>query len=379
MPEYERPQDISVKDIAEGAAAFLTILFSEGGFSDTEKRMYKFVCAGSIERFIYRELLKYSGVINFKTSENVSETNQLLYRLVTVYFLHCRYNAKLDRGDPKSYNLEALDDFLYEVMNGAANGCGISFPTKKNEFFEAVSKSSFRLVLPHACYIWNAPKYSEGAKDCVQIMLSVTSFDDENKKSYKEFVLYLLTKERNFIYDFSQNSSVFWLNTVDLPRSGQTYKIEENFSPDKDLILLCLALGFNVKVLKRLIKLRDKAMEDYYKQNGKHKNVRDFKAPYIKAEEEKILRDLLEHSGERLAKVRSLDLDDKQIPRRMLFNANLELLERGLNPIIDLKDKEIYDSKDLLGTDGEKILNQKYEGKIQDKFGKTKRKIRKPQ
>lgn len=379
MPDYERPQDISVKDIAEGAAAFLTILFSEGGFSDTEKRMYKFVCAGSIERFIYRELLKYSGVINFKTSENVIAPNQLLYRLVTVYFLHCRYNAKLDRGDPKSYNLEALDDFLYEVMNGAATDCGRNFRTEKNEFFEIVSKSSFRLVLPHACYIWNAPKYSEEAKDCVQVTLSVTSFDDENKKSYKEFVLYLLTKERNFIYDFSQNSSVFWLNTVDLPRSGQTYKIEETFSPDKDLILLCLALGFNVKVLDRLIKLRDKAMENYYKRNGKHKNVRGFKAPFIEVKEEEILRGFLEHSGERLAKVRSTDIEDRQIPRRMLFNANLELLERGLNPIINLKDKEIEESEKLLGTDGKEILDQKYEDKIQDKFGKTKRKIRKPQ
>ena len=53
----------------------------------------------------------------------------------------------------------------------------------------------------------------------------------------------------------------------------------------------------------------------------------------------------------------SLDLDDKQIPRRMLFNANLELLERGLNPIIDLKDKEIEESEKLLGTDGKEILD----------------------
>ena len=174
LPDYERPKDVSVKDIAEGAATLLVALFSEAAFSDAEKRMYRFACAGSIESFIYRELFKYTGVINFETTANAGKDSELLYRMVTVYFLHCRYNAKLGRGNKDEYTLKALDNYLYRVICGAATDCEKSFHMNENKFFDVVSKSSFVLILSHARYVWDASNYFAQDKDCVQVTLSIT-------------------------------------------------------------------------------------------------------------------------------------------------------------------------------------------------------------
>ena len=361
MPEYERPKDISVKDIAEGAAALLASLFSEVAFSDKEKRMYRYACAGCVESFIYRELIKFSGVINFKTTENAGKDSEFLYRLVMVYFLHCRYNSKLERGNKEDYTLQTLDSYLYRVIRGAVTNCGKSFYMEEKKFFDVVSKSSFVLILPHTRYVWNAPRYSEQVEGCVQITLSITSFDDENKETYEEFVKYLLTAERNSIHDFSDNSSLFWRHAVGLTRSGQTYNIENTFAPDKDLILLCLALGYDNKVLDRLIELRNEAMNAHYKRNGRRASVRNFQTPFLDENDEKELRKLLDHSATRLAEVKLLEADSEKIPRRMLFNANLEWLKVSHKPIINLKAEEVTEFESLLEKHDEEIFADKYD------------------
>lgn len=356
LPDYERPKDVSVKDIAEGAATLLASLFSEAAFSDAEKRMYRFACAGSIETFIYRELLKYTGVINFETTKNVGEDAEVLYRLVAVYFLHCRYNAKLGRGNKEEYNLNALDNYLYRVIRGAVTNCGKSFYMDEKKFFDVVSKSSFVLILPHIRYVWNAPKYFAQDESCVQITLTITSFDDENQTTYKDFVTYLLTAERNSIHDYSENSSLFWRKIVGLRRGGQTYKIEETFPPDKDLFLLCLALGYDNKVLDRLIELRNRAMNDCKSRAS----LRNFQTPFLDENDMKELRNLLDHSAERLAEVRKTVANAEEIPRRMLFNANFELLKVSHNPIINLKGAEVTEFQKLCENSNEEIFTDKY-------------------
>ena len=87
--------------------------------------------------------------------------------------------------------------------------------------------------------------------DCVQIKLSVTIFEDEIK-TYDELILSLLTKKRNGIADY-KSSAIFWRHVMQIRRGKDVYKLEKNSAPNKDLLMLSLALAMDDNVYNLLI------------------------------------------------------------------------------------------------------------------------------
>lgn len=188
--------------------------------------------------------------------------------------------------------------------------------------------------------------------DCVRLELNVVFRDDKNRqKTFGEYVKYLLLQERNRIVDFS-SSAVFWKENVRLSRQRDPYLMEERAVADKDLLLFSLALALSKPVYYKLMKLRDettftrKTTEGNVTFRGKN-NLIDSPLPFIDANTEFALLELLDDSYWLLDKARNKTTNDKdipRIPRQILLMANAELLNEGCYPIISLAGIEIEET-----------------------------------
>ena len=165
-PEYIRPKNITVKELSKAASIILPQLFINEPYSENEKCIYQYVCHRNMEDFIDRELFTYTGVIIFNIPDNIKK-NEILYRFATIYFLHCRHNAKLQRGISEKYNMKVIDDWLYELVRVAARKCCSDWEKKKNliperkKFFELFQRLSFVFEDSNVRYIWNGANYFE--------------------------------------------------------------------------------------------------------------------------------------------------------------------------------------------------------------------------
>lgn len=356
MPEieYVRPTGMTIKELAKAASIILPKLFLNEYYSENEKCIYRYICHRNMEDFIDRELFTYAGVIIFDIPDSVRE-DEILYRFATIYFLHCRHNAKLQRGIPEKFNMKVIDDWLYELIRVAARKCCNDWEKKKEsipkqeKFFELFQRLSFVFEDSNVRYIWNGDNYCE--KQDIQIKLSVTLFEDEIK-TYDELILSLLTKKRNGIADY-KNSAIFWRHVMQIRRGKDTYKLEANISPNKDILMLVLALAMDITVYDLLKSKKSELTK-------KHCPVRTFRYPYIGEDEEQILIERLQFAGENLrtAIKHTNDADDiYAVPRRMLFDANLYLLQKGKRPIIPLKGEEVTEVERHIS---KKILKEYY-------------------
>lgn len=352
--EYIRPKDITVKDLAEAASTILPRLFINEPYSENEKCIYQYICHRNMEDFIDRELFTYAGVIIFEVPDTVRES-EILYRFATVYFLHSRHNAKLKRGTPEKYNMEVIDDWLYDLVRVAARKCCKDWEQKKElvpdkeKFFKLFKKLSFVFEDSNVCYIWNGTNYfEEKDNDCIQIKLGITVFNDEIK-NYDELILSLLTKKRNGIANY-RNSAIFWRHVMQIRRGQDRYLLEKNNAPDTDILMFVLALAMDTTIYNLL----------QSKKSELTLPARTFRYPYIGKDEKQILIERLQYAGEhlRIAIEHTNDTDDiYSVPRRMLFDANLYLLQKGKRPIIPLKGEEVTEVKKHIS---KKTLNEFY-------------------
>ena len=369
-PEYTRPE-VNLDDIADGADALMRELFSESEYSRDMKLIYSYVSRNGIEKFIYREILTYTDVIQINFSDRASETDsrrEFLLRLAVVYFLHCRHNIKLLRWDKREKaELKELDNFLcYVIFRAAENCCPDSFKSFTagthdektfslyQEIFEEVRRMSF--VFGETVYekdengkehmkftpqiILRAPAYKEGN---VQARISIRKSRYKEYTNYKECLLYLISGEGNAIFAFKSTYSM-WQNAVKINRHPL---IENNNGEeiirnphDIDLILFCLALGLNHKVYEHLKKLRD----EYF--DGQTPNKPS--APPIGDEEISVLEDFLKDASERLTRaafqipkgIANAKSRQKAKSRQMIIDASLDLVKRKMRPITILSDDE---------------------------------------
>lgn len=361
---YMRPKDIPVKDLAKAASFVLPRLFVEEDYSENEKFIYQCICHRNMEDFIDRELFTYSGIIIFNIPDKIAKESETAYRFATAYFLHCRHNAKMQRGYSDKYNMKIFDDWLYELLKVAADKCCNDWAKKQHvvpsqeKFFAFFKTLSFVFEAPNMRYVWDGADYSAKNNACVRIKLSVTTFDDENK-SYGELIQSLMTKRRNGIADF-ENSAIFWRNVVKIRRGANTYRFEENRALDKDLLILCLSLAMDDNFYDLLRSKRDELPASFTKSK--------FKLPYVGDDEINILRERLMYAGEHLrsATENANISDEYSVPRRMLFEANLYLLQTGKRPIIPLVSNETVEVKKR--NISEELLNEFYqEGTLQER------------
>ena len=253
---YERPKDIPVKDIAIAASVILPRLFCEEPYSPEDASIYSSIFHRSFEDFLDREILTYAGVIILDIPDNLIHEG-IKYKFATLYFLHTRQNCKLRRGVEQKYRFEILDDWLYELLRVAAGKIYKRWPEEKNlvpdgdKFFCFFKKLSFVLDDHNVQYVWNGSDYCENKNDCVQIKLSIARFEDE-QLDYKKLIESLLTKKRNGIADF-ENTAIFWRHVMKIRRGADTYRLEENYVSNIDLLLFCLSLAVDDKVYQLLL------------------------------------------------------------------------------------------------------------------------------
>ena len=192
-------------------------------------------------------------------------------------------------------------------------------PEHMTALYEFAKRASFRFSLPHSQYVWNA---SEWEKNGNQIKIEIFAYSDENKKTYADYIQYLLSKERNSIATFSERG--LWVTHMRLSRRTKGLNLSRRNASDTDLLLFCLALGMDRDVYERLRLLRNKAFLD---KNGSGTGPG---FDQLSDDEKNLLLDFLSVVRERFAVAKSECRNSKEeIPRRMLENAALDMREKN--------------------------------------------------
>ena len=220
-------------------------------------------------------------------------------------------------------------------------------------------------------YTINGSSYFPNDPECIQLEIRVNSFEDQNIQSYADYIQYLMKQKRNGICDF-RNSRTFWADVVQLPRKHEN--LEEHAQQDKILLILTLALGLGTTEYKKLQTLRDNELEQHLITT-----IRTQK-PDITEQEKDKLYVMIKESHWRILEARRQILRENSneteslslIPRRMLFNANKELLlmnnaANSYHPIIELYNDEpaktinaMMEEKGISRKTSEQILNRFY-------------------
>lgn len=372
--EYQRRADLDFKATSEMAARLLPKLFDDGQYTEEEKSLFLF-CRNVVENFIYREVLNLKTPIamKFERVKPLEEKldpirEEFLIRLALTYVLHSQHNRRLNRCDEKLYSLKIKDDYLIaRILSVARKSPGYSERKKiiseteatilTDEIFNIATKISITYVSPNTNLkrIWEAPKYNsiEGFK----ITISIDTVRDKEIANYAEYIKYLLTEERNTVGNFT--STALWRNATH-SRFSKDASLENFAANDIQLILFCLALGLDIEVFNRLVKLRNEAF------NGEETSI---KQPALTENEKIILLEYLKQSEERLrcARNEAYVYNKNDIVRRVLVNVSVDLIKSGLLPVVVLTDEEVertnIDKKFLekaydTGKNGERIFKK---------------------
>lgn len=358
---FYRSSSVSVTQIAEGTCALLTHLLSRSTYSEDMTQIYQYVCYNGVENFLYREFLAYTDVIQVTLPqysqgefENQAE-QEFYYRAALVYFFHCRFNAKLNRCTKEKYEMRVIDSFLANQVLEAATECrkvlkrrsepewycycpekkkteNLQEQTERREMcarlFETAARLSVTLELPDVDYRWSAPKHRQGGD--IPIRLLINWNRPEDIKSYSALIQYFLKKEHNFIHTYTEYG--LWQTELNLNPRSNGKRISQRNSCDTDLMLFSLALGLGKEQYERLRYLRGKRFG--YKpppQSGDRW--------LQKTEEQQELLTYLQKSSLRLSHAKKETKE--HIPRRMLVNAAIDMINNKLCPAVVMTKKEV--------------------------------------
>ncbi len=368
MPTYKSPENISDDKLFGLTVALLNRLFSDSKYSEDEKNlfnMFNFLCPHGIENFIDGEIFSRGAIrIAFpKKIQNspIDPDREFFCHMAAAYLLHCRLNAVLERCDSAKYKLEAMDKFLYDALCYFA---WENYPLWKNRrkdffepniFFEKLHEASFRFVSPttNMQYVWCGKNAFENEHKPFEIEFCARGFEDSAYDDFGDYMKYLMTKERNSIADFGRSTRGFWGNYIKLGRAHDPHSLEDKPLPEIDLILFCIALALDDNVLRKLILLRNK----------KHPGRPPINSPLPRCNEDdkNFLKGLIRNAKQnRLVaqreEIRAAERQGfseekalKNVPRRLLLNANIELLKNGRHPIIDLSNEEVREIRSYFG------------------------------
>lgn len=307
-----------------------------------------------------------------------SDKDRALYRLATaVKVLYKWYSYPI--GNPCDFPKKFLDKHNGEYHFDEARVREIMFST--NFFlFNWYGTSGYFL------------KCKAFPLESNSLMLMFNDYEDEKIDNYAEYIQYLIQEKRNGIHDFIRfrrrkdgegpkwgtapeqaskipidepikftgttedyvysDSRSLWLKATGLDRGSDFSYIEDRAASNTDLLLFCTALALDEKVYYRLRTLRDEYSE---KENLK---ITKSKYPDVGEDEENQLIEFLKDSYWRLSDARRTESKSENIPRRMLLNANRDLLKRGLKPIIHLEGNEVSEIQKIFSAE---ILARSYD------------------
>lgn len=346
-PDYEK--------VATDTADWLLELFSYKHQYDQESLKIFELYPELFEDFIVHEIFDEDGAIEVVCPKGTNKDDRFTYELVTSFFLFFRHSKMLSTREDFERNFEGAVIRFFSSLIRRVHYNDVRM--QLNRLSDSVRKQFFKTsfvynVSPRQQYTYNARDYRANDSDCVRLELNVVFRDDKNRqKTFGEYVKYLLLQERNRIVDFS-SSAVFWKENVRLSRQRDPYLMEERAVADKDLLLFSLALALSKPVYYKLRKLRDettftrKTTEGNVTFRGRN-NLIDSPLPFIDANTEFALLELLDDSYWLLEKARNKTTNDKdipRIPRQILLMANAELLNEGCYPIISLAGREIEET-----------------------------------
>lgn len=346
-PDYEK--------VATDTADWLLELFSYKHQYDQESLKIFELYPELFEDFIVHEIFDEDGAIEVVCPKGTNKDDRFTYELVTSFFLFFRHSKMLSTREDFERNFEGAVIRFFSSLIRRVHYNDVRM--QLNRLSDSVRKQFFKTsfvynVSPRQQYTYNARDYRANDSDCVRLELNVVFRDDKNRqKTFGEYVKYLLLQERNRIVDFS-SSAVFWKENVRLSRQRDPYLMEERAVADKDLLLFSLALALSKPVYYKLMKLRDettftrKTTEGNVTFRGRN-NLIDSPLPFIDANTEFALLELLDDSYWLLEKARNKTTNDKdipRIPRQILLMANAELLNEGCYPIISLAGREIEET-----------------------------------
>ena len=346
-PDYEK--------VATDTADWLLELFSYKHQYDQESLKIFELYPELFEDFIVHEIFDEDGAIEVVCPKGTNKDDRFTYELVTSFFLFFRHSKMLSTREDFERNFEGAVIRFFSSLIRRVHYNDVRM--QLNRLSDSVRKQFFKTsfvynVSPSQQYTYNARDYRANDSDCVRLELNVVFRDDKNRqKTFGEYVNYLLLQERNRIVDFS-SSAVFWKENIRLSRQRDPYLMEERAVADKDLLLFSLALALSKPVYYKLRKLRDettftrKTTEGNVTFRGKN-NLIDSPLPFIDANTEFALLELLDDSYWLLEKARNKTTNDKdipRIPRQILLMTNAELLNEGCYPIISLAGREIEET-----------------------------------
>lgn len=318
-----------VNFIAENSLKWLQELFDLEDYDYNSQRMFTWY-GDFFVKFLSNELFSNDGCVELIFPRGMYDQNsRRSYEKATAYFLLNQHYSKLNatqKDDKIKEDLSKLDRVESEA----------DFDSIKN----TAKKTQWRLYaddLAHQ-YIWAGEEYEPQTEGCVQIGIEVTIYMDFNYKPENQernkvgdldfYVKYLLTKERNTIENFT-NSNVFWNGAVRLTTRNHAERMEEQILSQKEWLLFCLALGMDYSVFRKLIRLQ-------YQKFGNNGAIIG-RLDFIGDNETYMLKKFLMDSYWRLrdAKRDVGNVRDRYaIPRRMIVNANDDLIKDRLQPIL---------------------------------------------
>ena len=252
--------------LSMATVALLTKLFSDVEYSNEEKLFFEYLFTNGVENFISGEIFVAHMIrLDFDNAPNESE--KFLYQMELAYLLHCRHNAKLNRGTPQNFHMETFDLFLYDILCSFAHDNNPLWKKRDREifnndnnrginFFNKLQETSFVFVSPFSNiqYVWSGNKYQ--AKKSSPINITVYGYDNEFSKYVKKL---LEMKYNSLGISKKFGYSRFLEEVTGITRSKKTeYTLPYCRTAKIDLLIFCVVLGYNRHCFDRMIQLRDR-------------------------------------------------------------------------------------------------------------------------
>ena len=356
------------REIAKDTADWLLELFSFEHQYDSESLKIFERRPDLFEDFVLHEIFEEDGSIEVVCPKGMSEYDRSTYEFVTAFFLFVRHRKMFPehlRGNLKSEVRAFFSSLRSRILNSNLKDKehAVRFLEQSSQLvYEKFYSTSFVYnVSKRQSYVYNGINYVFGNSGCVRLELNIVIRDDENnQKTFGNYINYLLLKERNRIIDF-KSSTAFWNNSVKLEREHEPYLMEQRPVANKDLLLFSLALALSKSVYEKLIKLRDESLSAEKNVFEGYNNVINSPLPFIDdLKTKKTLFRLLDDSYWLLENARNKTKNERDIPRQILLIANIHLLNEGCYPIISLEGREIKETASQVNNNNwRKFYNQR--------------------
>ena len=376
--QQQQVRSIELRNFHLGSQYLLDNLFKGGTFSQEARDLISYIVPNGIENFLYDEILgsaNNAGKNIIEISKDVYEENAdkegkishilrwmsspeepgIFIKMVALYILHCRLNARLDRCRRRLYALQEYDFFLshcivhetmfrrreeFEKMLSGFARLG-EYPNDFDYLRRTVQWNIYE-VAHNCCFTYVKNNTSLYGKEIYKdhlanplplgcITFRLCHFEDGIINDYDEYVKYLLTKNRNGILEVTSLSS-FWKSAMGVSRAKTILKARPS---DLDLHRFCVALGFDRHVYQKLNELRDVKFKDtefdnkygIWGDNSKKRN--------------KMIDLFLSQIDHHLIKVRGIARSQEEIPRLMMVDASIQLMQEGVAGLVKVTEDEV--------------------------------------